>query len=83
MTTLMILITNARTKLLEMKLQEKWKNKSKAKKIISYLYVISWSTGGLSEIEDDVWRLQFLDIVLGHYDALEDKFAPMKEIVRL
>lgn len=38
---------------------------------------------GLSEIEDDVWRLQFLDIILGHYDALEDKFAPMKEIIRL
>lgn len=38
---------------------------------------------GLTEIEEDIWRLQFLDIVLGHYDATEDKFSPMKEMVRL
>lgn len=38
---------------------------------------------GLSEVEEDVWRLQFLDIVLGHYDAKDEQFSPMREIVRI
>jgi hypothetical protein len=38
---------------------------------------------GLKEVEEDVWRLQFIDIILCHWDAKEDKFAPMKEIVRI
>lgn len=35
---------------------------------------------GLTEVEEDVWRVQFLDIVLGHYDEKEKHFSQMKEI---
>jgi len=38
---------------------------------------------GIAEVEEDIWRLQFLDIILGHYDANTEKFAPMTEITRL
>lgn len=38
---------------------------------------------GLKEVEESLWRVQFLDIVLGHYDASEDQFSPMREIVRI
>lgn len=38
---------------------------------------------GLTEIEESIWRLQFIDIVLGHYDSIEEKFAPMKEIIKI
>ena len=38
---------------------------------------------GLTEVEEKMWRLQFLDIILGHYDEENKQFSPMKEIVLL
>ena len=38
---------------------------------------------GLSEVEEKMWRLQFLDIILGHYDEENKHFSPMKEMVLL
>jgi len=38
---------------------------------------------GLKQIEENIWRLQFMNIVLGHYDQKEDKFAKMTEIVKI
>lgn len=37
---------------------------------------------GLTELENKVWRIYFLDIVLGHYDEKTNKFAAMKELIR-
>ena len=36
---------------------------------------------GLTEIDDFVWRIQFMNIVIGHYDQKDGTFAKMKEIV--
>jgi transposase InsO family protein len=38
---------------------------------------------GITQINENIWRLQFMDIVLGHYDQKENKLSKMKEIVRI
>ena len=38
---------------------------------------------GLTEVEENIWRIQFLDIVLGHFDTADNSFSSMKEIVRI
>jgi len=38
---------------------------------------------GLKQIEEFVWRVQFMDIVLGHYDQKDNKFAKMQEIIKV
>ena len=38
---------------------------------------------GIKEIDDKVWRLQFMDIILGHYDEKENEFSKMTEIVKV
>lgn len=38
---------------------------------------------GINEIEENIWRVQFMDIVLGHYDGEEKQFKSMEEIIRI
>ncbi len=38
---------------------------------------------GLKQIEEQIWRLQFMNIVLGHYDQKEKTFAKMTEIIKV
>jgi putative transposase len=35
----------------------------------------------IKQVEDHIWRLQFMDIILGHYDQRENSFSKMQEIV--
>jgi hypothetical protein len=38
---------------------------------------------GITQVEEDIWRIQFMNLVLGHYDQRENKLSKMTEIIKI
>ena len=38
---------------------------------------------GITQVDEETYRLQFMDIILGHYNIKDNMFNKMTEIVRI
>ena len=43
--------------------------------------VLAGEVVGITEVEEKMWKVKFMDLVLGHYDENEGKFSPMREMI--
>ena len=66
---------------MEKKVIECGKVSFRNRKSIFISEVLAGEVVGITEVEEKMWKVKFMDLVLGHYDENEGKFSPMREMI--